>query len=200
MTLILNNASDGAAFFDLHSCKREFQIREIQIMDEAPADLFAREALLDAAFGASRFRKTAERLRRGRLPARGLAFAAKDEGALVGTVRLWSIEAGDVPALLLGPIAVAQTHRSRGIGRKLMAESLFRAYAAGYEAILLVGDAPYYEAFGFSRRLTLELALPGPVDEARFLGLELKPGALAGARGLVRPTGAIDLNEYRRAA
>ncbi|SFK52206.1 GNAT family N-acetyltransferase [Methylocapsa palsarum] len=195
MTLTLNNGANGAAVFG-----GRFGERAIEILDEAPSDVFAREALLDAAFGASRFRKTAERLRRGRLPARGLAFAAKDAGALVGTVRLWSIEAGDVPALLLGPIAVAQTHRSRGIGRRLMAESLFHACVGGHSAVLLVGDAPYYEAFGFSRRHTLQLSLPGPVDEARFLGLELRSGSLAQAKGLVRPTGAIDLNEFRRAA
>jgi predicted N-acetyltransferase YhbS len=72
-----------------------------------------------------------------------------------------------------------------------MAEALFRAVVAGHAAVLLVGDAPYDEAFGFSRRATLGLALPGPVDEARFLGLELAPGALQGAKGLVRPTGRL---------
>lgn len=195
MTLFLDSVAEHPAFFGGLP-----GFSEITICDEAPTDAFAREALLDDAFGEPRFRKTAERLRQGRSPAPGLALAAKDNGALIGTVRLWPIAAGDAPALLLGPLAVAQTHRSRGIGRKLMAESLFRAYASGHGAVLLVGDPAYYEAFGFSRRCTLELALPGPVDESRFLGLELRPGALAQARGLVRPTGAIDLAEIRRAA
>ncbi len=31
--------------------------------------------------------------------------------------------------------------------------------------------------------------MPGAFERSRFLGLELKPGALAGARGLVSPTG-----------
>ncbi|VTZ22536.1 Predicted N-acetyltransferase YhbS (fragment) [Methylocella tundrae] len=64
--------------------------------------------------------------------------------------------------------------------------------------MLLVGDAPYYEAFGFSRRHTQNLILPGPVDEARFLGLELVAGALRRAKGLVTPTGpaaGVDLRE-----
>jgi predicted N-acetyltransferase YhbS len=87
-----------------------------------------------------------------------------------------------------------------------MAEALFRAASAGHKAILLVGDAPYYEPFGFSRRHTLGLSLPGPVDDARFLGLELKGRALKGAKGVVTAAGARDLPayhgaiEFRRAA
>ena len=69
--------------------------------------------------------------------------------------------------------------------------------ASGHGAILLVGDAAYYEPFGFARRHTLKLALPGPVDEARFLGLELKNGALKGAKGFVTAAGARDLPVHR---
>ncbi|MGA7384781.1 MAG: GNAT family N-acetyltransferase, partial [Methylocella sp.] len=65
--------------------------------------------------------------------------------------------------------------------------------------VLLVGDAPYYERFGFSRRHTLRLVLPGPVDEERFLGLELKSGALQAARGFVVAAGRRDLLAYRGA-
>ncbi|WOJ91422.1 N-acetyltransferase [Methylocapsa polymorpha] len=171
----------------------------IHIVDESAADVHARESLLDEAFGAARFEKTAQRLRDSRLPAPGLALAAKDGDALVGTLRMWSIEAGGVPALLLGPLAVAKSCRSRGVGRRLMAEALFRAFVAGHKAILLVGDAPYYEPFGFTRRHTVDLSLPGPVDEGRFLGLEIEKGALTEAKGLVKATGALDLLAHRSA-
>ena len=169
----------------------------LYVTDETPADFAARENLLDEAFGAARFEKTVERLRDGRLPARGLALVAKDAGELIGSLRLWPLRAGVVPALLLGPLAVAKAYRSRGLGRRLMGEALYRAIAAGHGAILLVGDAPYYEPFGFARRHTLKLALPGPVDEARFLGLELKNGALKGAKGFVTAAGARDLPVHR---
>ena len=68
---------------------------------------------------------------------------------------------------------------------------LLRAKELGHRAVLLVGDAPYYERFGFFRAGAEGLELPGPVDLARFLGLELQPGALADASGLVRATGAL---------
>lgn len=192
MTLILNDFEVQARAFVGIVAEPN-----LYIASESPADVQARESLLDEAFGAARFDKTAERLRQGRLPAPGMALAAKDEGELIGTLRMWHILAGEVPALLLGPLAVAKAYRSRGLGRKLMAEALFRAFAAGHDAILLVGDAPYYEPFGFTRHHTRGLVLPGPVDEARFLGLELQKGVLTEAKGRVTASGALDLSAHR---
>ena len=83
----------------------------LAIVSETPADCWARERLLDAAFGAARSDKAAERLREGRLPAPGLALAAKDDGKLIGTLRMWHVLAGEVQALLLGPLAVAKACR-----------------------------------------------------------------------------------------
>jgi predicted N-acetyltransferase YhbS len=166
---------------------------------ERIGDAEAREALLDRAFGPARFRKTCHKLRVGRLPARGLALVARVDGIMVGTVRLWHVNAGGIAALMLGPLAVEDRYRCYGVGARLMVEAIARAKALGHEAILLVGDAPYYERFGFARRHTLTLRMPGPVEEARFLGLELSPGVFAAAKGLVRATGAADLAARRSA-
>jgi predicted N-acetyltransferase YhbS len=161
------------------------------IRQERRSDIAARERLLDAAFGETRRRKTSERLREGRRPADGLSFAATDGRRVVGTVRLWSIATGDDrPVLLLGPLAVADTHRGRGIGADLMRQALRDARQLGYGAVLLVGDAPDYRRFGFSAEGPGVLRLPGPYEPHRLLGCELFPGALDGARGLIRATGA----------
>jgi predicted N-acetyltransferase YhbS len=161
-----------------------------RMRDESPRDVRAREALLDEALGSGRLLKTCERLRTGRLPAKGLALLATKSERLVGSIRLWNIRAGARPALLLGPLGVAADCRSQGIGARLIAEALFRAVCQGHSAILLVGDAPYYGRFGFEKRLVRGLRMPGPVELDRFLGLELVPGALADAEGLVVATGA----------
>jgi predicted N-acetyltransferase YhbS len=165
----------------------------LSIREEFPTDIPAREALLDACFGDERFEKTCERLREGRRPASGLSLVIDAGDAIVGTVRLWHVtaEAGR-PALLLGPIAVDPACQGLGLGAKLMRTALARARLLGQTAVLLVGDAPYYARFGFSTAHTGALRLPGPVDRARFLGLELAPGALAGARGLVAATGEVE--------
>ncbi len=193
MTSISNFEASAPAFW-----ARDAVARHAAIGPESPADVWARERLLDGAFGAARFDKTVERLRAGRKPAEGLALAAKDGARLIGTLRLWHIRAGGVAALLLGPLAVAKACRSQGIGRALIEKALGKAADAGHRAILLVGDAAYYEPFGFSRRHTLGLSLPGPVNERRFLGLELDKGSLQDARGMVAPAGCIAFSAARK--
>lgn len=165
----------------------------LRISTEKPSDVLAREALLDDAFGLDRASKTSERLREGRLPAQGLALAARDGGRLVGTLRFWHVAtASGHRALMLGPLAVAESHRSHGLGGALMRRGLSLAGAYGHAAVLLVGDEPYYRRFGFSRAPAANLDLPGWYAPERFLGLELQPGALKGAAGMLRPTGAFD--------
>jgi predicted N-acetyltransferase YhbS len=78
---------------------------------------------------------------------------------------------------------VAPDRQGNGIGALLMRHGLAEAERMGHAAVLLVGDAPYYGRFGFTRALTQRLVLPGPVEPERFLGLELVPGALDGACG-----------------
>lgn len=160
-----------------------------QIRDERPRDALAREALLDACFGLARFAKTCERLREGRAAAGGLSFVAVDGARIVGTLRFWHVACGRVPALMLGPLAVADSHRAAGIGGALMRHGLARAAELGHGAVMLVGDAPYYARFGFAAAPVGALTLPGPVDRARFLGLALRPGGFAGAEGRVVATG-----------
>src|SRR5882672_95869 len=160
------------------------------IRAERASDVTAREALLDACFGANRHTRTCQRLRDGRAPAEGLALSAVAQGRLVGTVRLWHVSAGGVPALVLGPLAVEASSRKLGVGAALMDHALAAAAARGHRAVILLGDASYYARSGFSALKTAELSLPGPFERDRLLGLELTEGVLDGAWGMIVPTGA----------
>ena len=97
------------------------------------------------------------------------------DGHVIGTVRLWNIEAGvnrdgtPVDALLLGPLAVDAAHEGKGIGGALMRAAIGEAKTRGHGAILLVGDAPYYERFGFFAVKAQHLVMPGPFERNRFL-------------------------------
>lgn len=159
------------------------------IRAESGSDIAARESLLDVCFGASRHARTCQRLRDGRLPAEGLAFSVDFEGRLVGTIRLWHVDAGGRAALMLGPLAVDPALRALGIGAALMQHAIADATTRGHGAILLLGDAPYYARFGFTPERMDTLALPGPFERERLLGLELKPDALDRARGIILPSG-----------
>jgi predicted N-acetyltransferase YhbS len=160
------------------------------IRSERTSDVAAREALLDACFGDNRHARTCQRLRDGRAPAEGLALSAVRQGRLVGSVRLWHVSAGGIPALMLGPLAVEASSRQLGVGAALMDHALAAAKARGHRVVILLGDAPYYARFGFSAAKTGELTLPGTFERDRLLGLELGEGALDGAWSMIVPTGA----------
>jgi len=157
----------------------------IIIRPELATDVAAREALLGVAYGDIRFTKPSQRLRERRAPA--LALVALDGDRLVGTVRLWHVSAGaGRPVLLLGPLAVHPDCRRRGIGAALMRRAISAARSLGHAAVLLVGDTAYYGRFGFGADKTGALTMPGPYERDRLLALELRSGALDGARGLIR--------------
>jgi predicted N-acetyltransferase YhbS len=162
----------------------------VTIRHEKLNDIDAREALLDEAFGDTRTRKSSERLREGRLPADGLSFIAAEGKRIVGTARLWHVACDGAEALLLGPVAIAADRRGAGIGAALVRRAVNEARRRGHGAVILVGDAPYYGRFGFTAAKTGALWMPGPFERDRLLAREFIKGALDGARGMLRPTGA----------
>lgn len=153
---------------------------------ERPQHAAAINRLHDAALGPDRFEKTVYRLRDGIPAIPSLCFVALEDGELRASNRHWPVLAGNRPALMLGPLAVDPDHQGRGFGKALMRYSLEAAKAQGHQAVILVGDPEYYEPFGFARGPVLGLQMPGWVEMRRFQGLELVPGALAGAEGLVK--------------
>jgi predicted N-acetyltransferase YhbS len=161
----------------------------IHFTAESPADIAAREVLLDRVMGAERLMKPSERLRAGRLPARGLSLVARDRDDVIGTVRLWNVAAGGRPALLLGPLCVDPHAGGKGVGTGLMEMAIARADMLGHKGIILVGDPEYYERFGFTQSPTGRLLMPAPVERRRFLALELSDSALMDAAGRIIATG-----------
>lgn len=139
--------------------------------------------LYDRVFGQGWRHKPCHALRRGRAPLRGVSLIARTRQRLLGAVRFWPTLIGRTHALMLGPLAVDPDARARGLGAELVREGLAQARKQGHRAVWLVGDAPYYARLGFERSRMDKVAFAGPVDRARLLGVELFPGALAGAEG-----------------
>lgn len=89
-------------------------------------------------------------------------------------------------AMGLGPMAVLPRHQNRGVGSQLVREGLRACVRLGCEVVVVLGHPDYYPRFGFvpasGKGLRCEYAVP---DEA-FMAVELSPGALVGARGVVK--------------
>lgn len=142
---------------------------EVSLRPETPGDAANIEALLDHAFGPGRFVKVSERVREFARFRPDLSFCAVEAGKVVGVVRLWDIHIGATPALFLGPLAVHSGRRLDGLGGRLVQYAGEAADTRGEGPILLVGDAPYFERFGYSADPTQGIHLPGPVDPRRVL-------------------------------
>lgn len=137
-------------------------------------------------FGPGRFARTAYRIREGQEPISPFCRVATSGGTLVAALRFTKIAIGGTPgALLLGPLAVDTAFVNQGVGRQLISEGLELARAHGIGIVVLVGDEPYYGRFGFRPVPPGEITLPGPVNPARILALELRAGATSEFRGAI---------------
>ena len=162
-----------------------------QIRDENKEDAAALSKLSAQAFGPGRFGRTAYRIREGVAPVSSLALTAWLDDRLVGGIRFTSVTiGGEGSALLLGPLVVDPVHNGKGYGKALVAEGLARASAQGFRLVVLVGDMPYYGRFGFVQVPPGQIRLPGPVEPARLLALDLVEGALGNAAGVVQAKAA----------
>lgn len=164
-----------------------------RILNETPQDGAEVETLYDLAFAPGRTALSSYRLREGVAPVAELSLVARDDyRALGGAIRYWPVRVGEGghPALLLGPVAVHPTRQGEGLGALLIGESLERAHRFGWTRVILVGDAPYYRRFGFSREAARALEYPPPTNPERLLARALAPGAFDGVSGMVRAWGA----------
>jgi predicted N-acetyltransferase YhbS len=144
------------------------------------------EKLLDEAFGTNRLKRTAYLLRRAMPVIRHLSFAAIRGTSVIGSIQCWPTAVGDVPLVLVGPVAVAPDLQGHGIGHRLMHATLAAAQPDD-PAMVMIGDPEYYGRFGFYAAGTEGWALPGPWEPRRLLlrnpaDLPLPPTGLLGPR------------------
>ncbi|MGD9981285.1 MAG: GNAT family N-acetyltransferase [Hyphomonadaceae bacterium] len=156
------------------------------LIAEKPECAEAIERVLDRAFGPGRYAKTSERVReRGAVLEPALTrVALNDRREVVGVCRIWRVEAG-APLYFLGPLAVDPREQSAGLGLTLVRECVAACRASSGNGIVLVGAERFFRPVGFSIVPAGRIRLPGPVDPARLLWLELRPGGLDKVHGEV---------------
>lgn len=152
---------------------------------ERPADAPLIDALIARAFGPGRHAKAADRLREGNRLIPDLSFTAWEGERLVGSVRMWPVKIGGEPVVFLGPIAVEAEMRKHRIGQTLVELACEASAKAGWRAVLLVGDAPYFGRVGFEAEAAKAVVMPGPVDQRRVLLKALRDGGSEGLSGAV---------------
>lgn len=167
----------------------------IRIESERAIDRVALSALLIGAFEGAAEARLVDELRRQ--AALTLSLVARVDGQLAGCVAFSPVtlepNVGGLRGVGLAPLAVLGAQRKRGLGARLVEAALARARALGFDFAVVLGDPAYYGRLGFTRADTRGLACVFSAPPGAFQVLELRAGALDGARGLVRYHPAFDV-------
>lgn len=94
---------------------------------------------------------------------------------VLGHVLLTRCHIGEVPALALAPVAVAQAEQRRGAGSALVRAALEAARAAGGNAVVVVGHPEYYPRFGFHRASADGITVPCDAPDEAVMVTGLNP-------------------------
>ncbi|WP_274627956.1 GNAT family N-acetyltransferase [Arvimicrobium flavum] len=172
---------------------------DVIYMPEQPAHEPEIEEINAEAFGPGRFTRAAYKIREGGPHERALSFVAIHGESVIASVKMTRVAAGEGRALMLGPLAVKPDYKNLGIGRHLVKLAIEAAGKAGWPAVILVGDEPYYGPLGFRRIPRGQVSMPRPVDLDRLLAVEIKEGAISKLTGMIdhedRVTASLPVEE-----
>ena len=136
-----------------------------------------------------------------------LSLVAEVDGKAVGAI-LYSksrieTENENIEVLTFGPLCVDPDCQKKGIGRKLLSESMSLAAERGYKAIFICGVPTYYPKFGFKTADTFGITMPDGSTFDAFMGYELQKDALKGVTGKFYEADVFDCDihdeEYMKA-
>jgi predicted N-acetyltransferase YhbS len=97
--------------------------------------------------------------------------------------------------LCVGPISVLPEFQKKGIGTKLLNESIAIAKESGYSGMILFGHPEYYHRFGFVNAQKFGITTKEGMNFEPFMALELFPNALATVSGKFYEDKAFETNE-----
>jgi putative acetyltransferase len=154
------------------------------VRTEEAFDLAAISAVNRACFPTDDEANLVDALRAaGRL---SISLVAVADNEVVGHVAFSPVTtANGETGLGLGPLAVLEQHRCRGIGAGLVRTGLLACKTADYGWVVVLGDPAYYARFGF--RTAIEFGLSDEFQGGEhFQAIELIPGQLPHNAGVVR--------------
>lgn len=158
----------------------------MRIRREEVQDIPGVRAVIVAAFGAATEANIVDVLR---VRAHDVvSLVAEEEGEIVGHIMFSPVrvvEALDLRAAALAPLAVMPRRQHSGIGNALVHAGLDECRRSGVAVVFVVGHPSYYPRFGFAAASKSGFNCEFDVPDEAFMAVQLSPGALAGRSGTV---------------
>ena len=148
----------------------------VTIRPERAPDFPAVRKVHEAAFPTPVEADLVEKLRAAGKAA--VSLVAEGENGIVGHIVFSPVSFDppvDVMAFGLAPMAVLPGHEKHGVGRRLVQNGLAECHARGACLVVVLGDPPYYQRFGFERASRHGLRNEFGVEEA-FMVFMLESG------------------------
>jgi putative acetyltransferase len=118
-----------------------------------------------------------------------VSLVAEDEGVIVGHILFSPVTlsgSSELKIMGLGPMAVVPKNQRKGIGSAMIKAGLEKCRNLGYGAVIVLGHPEYYPRFGFRPSILYDISSEYQVPEEIFMVIELLPGYLDGASGVIK--------------
>jgi len=159
----------------------------MKIRFEDKNDLAAVEAVNVSAFETPVEARLVNMLREQAQPV--ISLVADDNGEIVGHILFSAVVLDGHEGLKiagLAPMAVVPGRQQQGIGSALVRAGLEECRKAGFGSVVVLGHPGYYPRFGFVQSNQFGIKSEYDVPPDVFMVLELVPGYLDEAEGIIR--------------
>jgi predicted N-acetyltransferase YhbS len=140
------------------------------------------------------------KLRESKSYVEGLDLIAIHKGELTGHIistkaKVIDAKGNEHMVLCVGPFAVSPNLQRKGIGAKLIKQSITKASEMGFSGMILFGNPNYYHRVGFVNAQNYGITTKEGMNFEPFMALELYPNALAAVSGKFYEDEAFEVNE-----
>lgn len=130
----------------------------------------------------------------------GLDLVAIHKGEIIGHIistkaKVVDAKGNEHEVLCVGPFAVSSKFQGKGIGTKLIKQSIAKANEMGFSGMILFGNPNYYNRFGFVNAQQFEIKTKDGQNFDPFMALELGENRLSNVKGTFFEDSAFEFDE-----
>ena len=166
----------------------------INIRQETEKDYKLSETVVEKAFKNAEYTDHKEqilvdKLRKSDVFIPELSLVAESNKEIIGHIMLTKLfienEDNRYKSLALAPVSVLPEYQNKGVGSKLINQSIKIAKELGFKSVIVLGHDKYYPRFGFKTASIWGIKAPFDVPDEAFMALELEDNSLDDVTGRV---------------